>query len=337
MNKEYSEMMTNNINSKDSYNNNIINNSVNINMIQQQYQPEMINKNEIVLQKNVVINNINSNIPLNLNQISEFSKFQMNLNNVNKPDESINFDSQFNLEQNLHVHRSNSEKINMSLINNSTNFISVEKNSEPMGLDLNNFMNVNLDETMHEVSQTNDIPIIQEINEQHASVKGAISKRFNSLKMVLNWWSQSDITATINALNLMKDNSVINDFFNFGLLSREDIYKLPFTLEHGLSLLPHIANLIKAKYEPYCLNGVKTGLLLLRILNEKILALKTYNYGPDKEDKLRKIDNIVELFYSIYTCSNLDKLRKRTKNPQLSKAGESLYTDLEFFLKPYRR
>jgi len=168
-------------------------------------------------------------------------------------------------------------------------------------------------------------------------LKGAISKRFNSLKMVLNWWSQSDITATVNALNLMKDNSVINDFFNFGILGREDIYKVPFTLDHGLSLIPHISNLINSKYEPYCLNGIKTGLIFLRILNEKILQLKSENNCIYKEDKSKKIENIVELFYNIFTTGNLEKLCKRIKNLQLSKAAESLYTDLEFFLKPFRK
>lgn len=337
MNKDYfNEKMMNNINTKESYKNNIISN--NFNMINQ-HQPEMINKNEIVLQKNVVINNINSNIPFNMNQISEFSKFQMNMNmnNVTNTDESINFETHYNLEHNLPVHKSYSENLNMSSISNSTNFISSEKNTEPMGLDINNFMHVNLDETLHEISQSNDIPIIQEINEQHTSLKGAISKRFNSLKMVLNWWSQSDITATVNALNLMKDNSVINDFFNFGILGREDIYKVPFTLDHGLSLLPHISNLINSKYEPYCLNGIKTGLIFLRILNEKILQIKSENNCIYKEDKSKKIENIVELFYKIFTTGNLEKLCKRIKNLQLSKAAESLYTDLEFFLKPYRK
>ncbi len=268
-------------------------------------------------------------------QVNMSSISQITNSRVINPEESINFHMEplTNFDD-VHIHRRNSDKISYNQNTTSRSFYSNNQNGELMGLDLNKFMQGNLDETMHEISQSNDIPIIQEINEQHSAIKGAIAKRFNSLKMVLNWWSQSDIAATVNALNLMKDNTVIADFFNFALVSREDVYKLPFNLEHGLSLLPHVMNLIKAKYEPYNLTGVKTGLVLLRLLNEKIQILKSNNYG---DDKLKKIEQIVELFSKIFQCPNLDKLRKKTKSTSLSQAADSLNTDLEFFLKPYKR
>jgi hypothetical protein len=297
-----------------------------------------INKNEIILQKNVVINNINSNININESNI-------MN-NLVNDSMQSLQFDADplinFNLNMNNVINRRNSDNVSFTHITTNTSFNSINTN-EPMNLDLNKFLQVNPDETIHHISQTNDLPLIQEINDQHNVIKNVIAKRFNALKMVSKWWSESNISSTLNALHLMKDLSILNDFFNFAFISRDDIYKIPFNLEHAVAILPHIYSLINSKYEAYCVTGCKTGLILLKIFSEKISFIKSSNksnnsnYAPDlnKEERLRKCENIIFLFNKTFGHSNLAKLTKRTKNTELCKLANSFYTDLEFFLKPY--
>lgn len=74
---------------------------------------------------------------------------------------------------------------------------------QPIGLDLNRFLNSNdPDQTIHSISQSNDLPIISELNEQHQSFKGIITKRLNSLKMISGWWNNSDFSSAFNAINM---------------------------------------------------------------------------------------------------------------------------------------
>jgi hypothetical protein len=95
-----------------------------------------------------------------------------------------------------------SDKIN-------TNTIINLDSGKPLGLDLNNFMNC-FDQTMHSISQTNDLPIISEVifiiilkvNDQHQSFKGIVNKRMNSIKMISGWWANSDYSSAFNAINL---------------------------------------------------------------------------------------------------------------------------------------
>ena len=219
------------------------------------------------------------------------------------------------------------------------------KSSAPMGIDLNQFVQSKgaLDETVHAVSQTNDLPILQEINSQHDTMKKAITKRFNSIKMVAKCWSESNISSTLNALTLMKDISVINDFFTFAIIARGDISKIPFTLDHSISLLPHVLTLINSKYEAYSKTGCKVGMIFLKLLNDKIIlakqSSKIMNKGeqmdPFVDERIAKCDRIIDLFKKIFTSKKLSSLCKKVKNKSTCELANSLYTDLEFFLKPF--
>jgi len=74
---------------------------------------------------------------------------------------------------------------------------------KPVGLDLNKFMNdMNPEMTVHPISQSNDLPIISEVNEQHQSFKGIVAKRLNCLKMIANCWAGSNYSSAFNAINL---------------------------------------------------------------------------------------------------------------------------------------
>lgn len=305
-----------------------INNHLNVNpntVINENSSTPLVNKNEITVQKNEVINKINSNV--NLSAITP---------NVN---ESLNETMQLDLDPlaNLDIHRRNSDNLMLNHLTTNTSFAS-HKTSEPMGLDFNKFLQVNPDETIHEISQTNDLSLVQAINEQHISIKGAIVKRCNSLKMVSKWWSDSNISSALTALNMIKDLPVINDFFNFALIQREDIKKIPLSLDHAISLLSHIYSLINSKYESYCKTGCKAGVILLKNFNERISLVKSNISGMEsKEERLKKSEVIIDIFDKIFKSSQLDKLRKITKNQDICQLATSLYTDLEFFLKPYKK
>lgn len=211
----------------------------------------------------------------------------------------------------------------------SMNSIINLKPHTPMNLDFNKF-GENPDETVHLISVSNDLPMLQEINNHHSSLKNSISKRFNSLKMVLKWWSESNIQFALNAINLMKDLSIINDFFNYAF-KREDITKLPFSLDHAAQMIPTVTSLINSKHENFMITGCKSALILLRIFNEKISLIKS---NPN-DNNITKCENIVNFFEKMFNSSNLQKYGKREAKNELCKLANSLYTDLEFFLKPY--
>lgn len=280
---------------------------------------------DMIVQKNVAINNINTNI--NISSIS---------NALNNSD-LMDLDPLLNLE--LHRNNSVSERTNY-LQTSSDNSVNNFKEKEPMNLDLNSFLKGNPDETIHEISQSNDLPILHEINQQHSMLKGSIEKRFNSLKMVCKWWSDSNISSALNALNLMKDLAVMNDFYNYAF-KREDINKIPFTLDQALCMLPNMIKLINSKYENFCVNGCKSTLILLRIMFEKIALIKSSlnsnQYDGNKEEQWKKCGQLIELFDTLFKSSQLVKYSKRGSVNELSRVANSLYTDLEFVLKPYKK
>lgn len=104
----------------------------------------------------------------------------------------------------------------------------------------------------------------------------AVKKRNNNLKMVTKWWTESYATSSLNALNMyllsflhcrMKDISVINDFYNFIFL-REDILKIPFTLDNIYTMLQHINSLTGSKYEYHRSIGCKAGIIVLKLFQD---------------------------------------------------------------------
>jgi hypothetical protein len=168
-------------------------------------------------------------------------------------------------------------------------------------------------------------------------MKSAITKRYNNLKTVSKYWSESDFSSTINALTLMKDITVSNDFFTNAFI-RDDINIIPLTLDHAIGLIPHVKNLVSSRYDTYNKTGCKTGIILLKLMSEKIFNLRSNSYiNNEKEEQIQKCEKIIDHFGSIFKSGSLNKYRTNIANPELSKLASSLYTDLEFFLKSLKK
>lgn len=96
------------------------------------------------------------------------------MNNVNRRKTDSNIINSYNNDDNVEM---NCESIDNYQVQhnyirrhtdnnpiNSQTLINVDS-EQPMGLDLNNFMNnVDPDQTIHAISQSNDLPIIAEVN-----------------------------------------------------------------------------------------------------------------------------------------------------------------------------
>ena len=243
---------------------------------------------------------------------------------------------------------SSSNKPQTSLNQNTTSnvidnksFVTLKSN-ETLGIDITQLMEENgmLCDTKNIVPQSQDLPILQEINNQHDNMRANITKRYNGLKIVTEWWKKSDIPSTLNALRILKDYSVVKDFFYYAIISREDITKIPLTLDSATVMLPYVYILMKSKVDVYWKTACRTGMTFLKIFMEKIeITMKSKKNAQgigDKllEEKIKKCEETVKLFRQIYESIFLRKHIKEGESDK-NNLAYAFYTDLQFFLKSY--
>jgi len=225
-----------------------------------------------------------------------------------------------------------------SNLNDNKSFVTLKSN-ETLGIDITQLMEEN-GMLCNIVPQSQDLPILQEINSQHDNMRASITKRYNGLKIVTEWWKKSDIPSTLNALRILKDYSVVKDFFYYAIISREDITKIPLTLDSATVMLPYVYILMKSKVDEYWTTACRTGMTFLKIFMEKIeITMKSKKNAQgigDKllEEKIKKCEETVKLFRQIYESIFLRKHIKEGDNDK-NNLAYAFYTDLQFFLKSY--
>ena len=241
------------------------------------------------------------------------------LSSTNKPQTSLNQNAASNL-------------------NDNKSFVTLKSN-ETLGIDITQLMEEN-GMLCNIVPQSHDLPILQEINSQHDNMRASITKRYNGLKIVTEWWKKSDIPSTLNALRILKDYSVVKDFFYYAIISREDITKIPLTLDSATVMLPYVYILMKSQVDEYWTTACRTGMTFLKIFMEKIeITMKSKKNAQgigDKllEEKIKKCEETVKLFRQIYESIFLRKHIKEGDNDK-NNLAYAFYTDLQFFLKSY--
>ena len=265
------------------------------------------------------------------------------------PIESKNNISNKNLKEENNINLQKDKKMtldelsssNISTINNKS-FLSLKSN-ETLGIDFTQFIEENgmLNETKHQIPQSQDLPILQEINSKHDTMRRLISKRFNGLKIVTEKWKNSDIPSTLNALQILKDYSVVKDFFDYAIISREDINLISLTLDNGLSILPYVYTLMKSKIDVYWKTACRAGMTFLKLFMEKIETTKInkknsslMEINPILEERNKKCDELINIFKQIYGSSYLKKHIKQGDNENNSLAY-AFFSDLQFFLKSF--
>ena len=304
-----------------------------------QSYPSNISKTESNNNKNnKTLNNDNKTKKLTLNDLSKIDYASM-INNGNK-DNNNNF-------QNINT--------NNTLIDNKS-FVSLKSN-ETLGIDITQLIAENgmITESKSKISTSEDLPILHEINSQHDNMRTTISKRFNGLKIVTEWWKKSDIPSTLNALRILKDYSVVKDFFYYAIISREDITKIPLTLDSAIVMLPYVYILMKSKVDVYWKTACRAGMTFLKIYMEKIEnTMKNKKYAVGIEDKIleervKKCEEIVKIFRQIYesnflrqhiTIKNNNNTIKENSSDNINIDNENnlayaFFTDLQFFLNNY--
>ena len=349
----------NNINIKNRDNKEIINGSTqNIN---EEYEFKEFGEKDVAqflgnisLNKNLDISEMPSMIGENelnaFNDISILSSIKKTNPSSSKFDFQKTQISTSNQKMSLDDLSSTSKGISHRNVNNNINdnksFVSLKSN-ETLGIDLTQLIEENgmINETKNIIPQSQDLPILQEINNQHDNMRKIITKRFNGLKLVTEWWKKSDIPSTLNALRILKDYSIVKDFFYYAIISRQDITKIPLTLESATVMLPYVHILMKSKVDVYWKTACRAGMTFLKIFMDKIenvMKNKKSAIGVgDKilEEKVKKCEETVKIFRQIYESSFLRKHIKEEGDINNKNNEDNLaycfYTDLQFFLKSY--
>ena len=166
--------------------------------------------------------------------------------NLNIKDNKLKLDD---LSLSKQVQDNSNKNINTNN-NNNKSFVSLKSN-ETLGINLSQLIEENgmINDAKNIIPSSQDLPILQEINYQHDEIRTAITKRYNGLKIVAEWWKKSDIPSTLNALRILKDYSVVKDFFYYAIIGRQDITKIPLTLDSALIMLPYVNILLKSKID----------------------------------------------------------------------------------------
>ena len=231
---------------------------------------------------------------------------------------------------------------NISSTINDKSFASLKSN-ETLGIDFTQFMEENgmLSEVKPKVPPSQDLSILQEINSQHDNMRCIITKRYNGLKIVTERWKNSDIPSTINALQILKDNSVVKDFFDYAIISREDINLIPLTLDSAVTILPYVYILMKSETDVYWKTACRAGMTFLKIFMEKIEKTKInkrnappLNVDPILEERVKKCDELIKIFKKIYESSYLKK-RIKEGDSENNSLAYAFFSDLQFFLKAF--
>lgn len=65
----------------------------------------------------------------------------------------------------------------------------------------------------------------------------------------------------------MKDPAVSNDFFYYCFV-KNDITKVPLTMDNVITIMPHVIQLTNSKYDVYLKNGINTAWNILKFFHD---------------------------------------------------------------------
>lgn len=197
-----------------------------------------------------------------------------------------------------------------------------DKNNDShiIGLDFNN-LGEDFGGTIHSVSTTNDLPLIEELSGPHEKIKDVLSKRKNGLKILAQTWTKGRVDLTIKELITIKDLGIVSDFFNSAFMSNE-YNKDYLKLEDSVSLLPLVEKLVSSKHETVFRCGIKMVCMFFDMYSDSIRQAKKQGKADTKTmegfnvfikffDNIPKIETIKKR--DLNADKNLDALLQEMK------------------------
>ena len=152
------------------------------------------------------------------------------------------------------------------------------------------------------ISSKNDVPVIKEIMELDSQFMSLMKNRINILSPITNSYQSGNFEDAMNRLSQTKDLGVINDYFRYALIKKEQS-QLNLNIDMALNIFQKIFQMINSKYDPYFKTGIDTAWAILNYFSDQIIqVLKTPVFnGVDlnREEKIRKYKILVDNFSNL--------------------------------------
>lgn len=118
-----------------------------------------------------------------------------------------------------------------------------------------------------------DTEIINECLQKHVTFSNVMQKRLDHTSSVMNYILKSqDMQSAINALNMIKDQTVTMDILNSTFAKGKRMDMLNFA--RVKMVLPHVQDMIDSKYETHNKCGLKSALSILKTFQQQIISIK---------------------------------------------------------------
>ena len=209
--------------------------------------------------------------------------------------------------------------------------------SQPIGLDLNNFL-PNQNQKPQPISEKNDLPIITEIQQNNNNFKLILENRIKNLKTVqISWNNGKSKNEGFSTAESLKDLGVQNDLFNYALI-KTDINNLDINSNDVISFFPMILNMVSSHYDIYFKNGILTAWKVLKLYYDVIIntkqsqMLNPKNIDLNREDKIKKYDIIINYFEKLRRIPNVSE-HLNPKKEIVDLDLKKLIGELDYFLK----
>lgn len=203
--------------------------------------------------------------------------------------------------------------------------------TSPLGINFNEFNNINnnfnvMNSTIHKISQKEDVPIINDLTNDHKSIKEILTKRKDALNKLAELWRKGNINEVVVPISQIKDMGVACDFFNYAFM-QNNINKDYLKIEQSIYFLPIVLALINTKYETNFRVGIKMVCMMFDCYSNSIES--AFKNNIFNSEKVR--DNYIKLvnFFDEITRNERVLGRDLQKDKNLS----ALLTEMKDFCK----
>jgi WD40 repeat protein len=181
-----------------------------------------------------------------------------------------------------------------------------------------------------------ELKVLQDIDEGHAQLINVMKNRTKNIHSVQKYYENGNMTAALNALNMMKDIPAITDTLNSCLVT----YKSDaISLEHCSLIIPLAKKLMESRYESHVRIGIRSCEELINMFGGVITSTLTSstNIGVDlsREERIKKCQAILECFRQLQESECIPKCVSR--KGQVGTMASSLMESLNKLVSLFNR
>lgn len=141
---------------------------------------------------------------------------------------------------------------------------------------------------------------------------------------------QNDMAAALNAMAMIKDQTVTMDILNSTFAKNKRMDMLNF--KTIAQLMPFVQDMLDSKYETHNKAGLKTALNVLKAYSVSIIQIKqSSGRGVDlaREERLQKCEAVIEAYWELSKSKSYQKSLKR--EGEVKEVATELYKQMQQF------